>query len=32
MARWFDDPATALPVTSMHVALLALARHHGVAR
>lgn len=30
MARWFDGPVTPLPVQQLCVALLALARHHGL--
>ncbi|MGN9917471.1 TetR/AcrR family transcriptional regulator [Micromonospora palomenae] len=30
IARWFDGPVTPLPVQQLCVALLALARHHGL--
>lgn len=30
IARWFDGPVTSLPVPQLRVALLALARHHGL--
>jgi AcrR family transcriptional regulator len=30
IARWFDGPVTSLPVQQLRVALLALARHHGL--
>ncbi|MCM0673163.1 TetR/AcrR family transcriptional regulator [Micromonospora phytophila] len=30
IARWFDGPVTSLPVQQLRVALVALARHHGL--
>jgi AcrR family transcriptional regulator len=30
IARWFDGPVTSLPVQQLRVALLALARYHGL--
>lgn len=30
ISRWFDGPMTSLPVPQLRIALLALARHHGL--